>query len=103
MGLLNEKTWLIIVIGSMIGAIKANFLDRDAQGVFLRICNTIVSTFCGVAVAGHYCNNLTAWLSGLLALTSSMLSVVILETMYLLAPNTAKTIIKWYFSLNKKS
>lgn len=96
---LNDTTWIIIVIGSMIGSIKANFSNKDEQSKCTRMINIIIGIFCGIALAEHYSSNLTSWFSGLLALTGAMLSVTVLETIYLIAPTITKIIIKFYTSI----
>lgn len=99
---LNDTTWIIIIIGSLIGSIKANFSNKDEQSKCSRMINVMLGVFCGIALAQHYSNNLTVWFSGLLALTVSMLSVTVLETVYLIAPTVTKVIIKFYTNLNVK-
>lgn len=99
---LNDTTWIIIIIGSLIGSIKANFSDKVDKSILNRIVNILVGMFCGIALAGHYSNNLTIWLSSLLALTGAMLSVTILETIYLIAPTITKLIIKYYTTITIK-
>lgn len=97
---LNDTTWIIIVIGSLIGSIKANFSNKDEQSKAGRAVNIILGVFCGIALAKHYSNDLTVWFSGLLALTGAMLSVTVLETIYLIAPTITRLIIKAYTNLH---
>lgn len=90
---LNSSTLIIIVIGSIIGAIKANFSNNSSSSCN-SIINGLLSIFVGILVAEHYSDSLTTWLSGLVALTSSMLSVAILETLHDLIPVVIKILVK---------
>lgn len=89
----------IIIIGAIIGAIKANFNDNEHKSRSVRITNGLISIFCGMSVGYYYDSILTLWLNGLVALTTSMLSIAILDTLYLVTPTLTKTIIKFYTSL----
>lgn len=95
---LNDSTLIIIIIGSIIGALKANFTMESS----LR-CNTVInvvlSVFSGVVLAEHYSENLTIWLSGIVALTGSMLSVSILDTIHTVTPKVIKILIKLRFKI----
>lgn len=91
---LNDVTLGIIVVGSIIGAIKANFSTDNNTPKCNSIINGLLSIFCGIVVAEHYSDNLTIWLSGLVALTGSMLSVSILDTLHIIVPKVVKYIVK---------
>lgn len=91
---LNDVTLVIIVVGSIIGAIKANFGTDNNTPKCNRVANGLLSIFCGVLLAKQYSDNLTVWLSGLVALTTSMLSVSILDTLHIVTPKLVKIIVK---------
>lgn len=87
---------LVIIFGSLLGSMKANLNDKEYRTVFSRVLNVLLSIFCGIVVGFHYLNGLTIWFTGLVAMTISMLSVSILDTLYILAPVIAKKLIKRY-------
>lgn len=91
---LNSVTLGIIVIGSIIGAIKANFSTDNNTPKCNSVINGLLSIFCGIVIAKHFSDNLTIWLSGIVALTGSMLSVSVLDTLHTITPKLVKYIVK---------
>lgn len=87
---------IVIVVGALLGSIKANFNDKEQKTNCVRLINIVIGVFCGISVALHYEVNLATWLVGLVALTASMLSVSVLDTLYLATPTVTKLIIKVY-------
>lgn len=85
---------IVIIIGSILGSVKANFNDKENKPKYVKCFNVILGIFCGISVALHYQAELATWLVGLSALASSMISVTTLDTIYLLAPTIAKFVIK---------
>lgn len=95
--LLNEYlnlNLIVIIIGSMLGSVKANFNDKEDKPRYIKCFNVILGFFCGVSVAFHYQAELATWLVGLSALGSSMISITALDTIYTLAPALTKFLIK---------
>lgn len=91
---LNDTTLLIIVLGSFIGAIKGTFSYTEEQTSCNRLINVLVSILSGVFITKHYANDLSVWFAGLVALTSSMLSISVFDTLHSLVPKIVKAILK---------
>lgn len=93
LGKLNT-TDIIIITGSILGSIKANFNDKETKLSCNRVINIILGMFCGVLVSFHFENNNLPWLSGIVSITVSMLSVAILDTLYIATPTITKLLIR---------
>lgn len=85
---------VVIIIGSILGSMKANFNDKEDKPRYVKCFNVVLGMFCGISVASHYQTELATWLVGLSALGSSMISVTALDTIHTLAPALTKFIIK---------
>lgn len=91
---LNDTTLLIIVLGSFIGAIKGTFSYTEEQAYCNRLINILVSILSGIFITEHFASDLTVWFSGLVALTSSMLSISVFDALHSLVPKIVKALLK---------
>lgn len=98
-----DLTAVIALVGSLFGAIKANFNDSDDKHKpkYVKLFNILLGVFCGVMLSLNYANQLTLWLVGLVGLTSSMISLVVLDSLYTLAPMIVDKLVRKRFGLKK--
>lgn len=91
---------VLIFLGAVGGSLKAS-----VGKVNLKICNktlnVLIGIFCGIAVAGHYSDQLSPFLAGILSLAVSSVSIVILEDIILLAPKMLDWWISRKFNIDK--
>lgn len=90
----------LIFLGAVGGSLKAS-----VGKVNLKICNktlnVLIGIFCGITVAGHYSDQLSPFLAGILSLAASSVSIVILEDIILLAPKMLDWWISRKFNIDK--
>lgn len=91
---------ILIFLGAVGGSLKAS-----VGKVNLKICNktlnVLIGIFCGITVAGHYSDQLSPFLAGILSLAASSVSIVILEDIILLAPKMLDWWISRKFNIDK--
>lgn len=91
---------ILIFLGAVGGSLKAS-----VGKVNLKICNktlnVLIGIFCGITVAGHYSDQLSPFLAGILSLAVSSVSIVILEDIILLAPKMLDWWISRKFNIDK--
>lgn len=91
---------ILIFLGAVGGSLKAS-----VGKVNLKICNktlnVLIGIFCGITVAGHYSDQLSPFLAGILSLAISSVSIVILEDIILLAPKMLDWWISRKFNIDK--
>lgn len=91
---------VLIFLGAVGGSLKAS-----VGKVNLKICNktlnVLIGIFCGITVAGHYSDQLSPFLAGILSLAVSSVSIVILEDIILLAPKMLDWWISRKFNIDK--
>lgn len=91
---------ILIFLGAVGGSLKAS-----VGRVHLKICNktlnVLIGIFCGITVAGHYSDQLSPFLAGILSLAVSSVSIVILEDIILLAPKMLDWWISRKFNIDK--
>ena len=91
---------ILIFLGAVGGSLKAS-----VGRVNLKICNktlnVLIGIFCGITVAGHYSDQLSPFLAGILSLAVSSVSIVVLEDIILLAPKMLDWWISRKFNIDK--
>ena len=91
---------ILIFLGAVGGSLKAS-----VGKVNLKICNktlnVLIGIFCGITVAGHYSDQISPFLAGILSLAVSSVSIVILEDIILLAPKMLDWWISRKFNIDK--
>ena len=91
---------ILIFLGAVGGSLKAS-----VGKVNLKICNktlnVLIGIFCGITVAGHYSDQLSPFLAGILSLAASSVSIVVLEDIILLAPKMLDWWISRKFNIDK--
>lgn len=91
---------ILIFLGAVGGSLKASVGKAN-----LKICNktlnVLIGIFCGITVAGHYSDQLSPFLAGILSLAVSSVSIVVLEDIILLAPKMLDWWISRKFNIDK--
>lgn len=89
--------YIIIFLGALGGSIKASIEDKDDKPC-TRIINILVGFFCGVMVSGHYSDQVSPFLSGIISLTVASVAVVVLESLLNLAPRAFPRLIEYWLN-----
>lgn len=92
---LNEidVTHAVIVIGSVLGAIKANLSNKSR--CVERIIDVFIGIFIGLTI-GWYFQSENLLLSGVISLSSSMLGANVLDALLTMSPDKIReTLLKW--------
>ena len=91
-------THILVFLGALGGSLKASISNTENRQFKIhwrvRALNILIGIFCGIAVAGHYSDNISPFLAGILSLTVASVSIVVLEDIILLAPR----ILEWWIS-----
>lgn len=85
---------ITIVLGSLLGSIKASLDDNEKQTKCQRVINFLLGFYCGIAIAHTYRDNLEIGFLGLIALVSAMIGTNVLEVISDLSPEIVKKYIK---------
>lgn len=93
---LNTYNYTLILLGALLGAIKASIeLDKNKTW-FPRAVDVLLGVFVGVNSANHFGNEMNIALCSLIALIASASGAVILEVFMQLLPNIARELLrKW--------
>lgn len=94
--LINQST-LVILLGSIIGSIKANKEAKNNETVCSQLFDIMLGTFIGLFVGLHYSNELNLYVSGLVGLIAGAIGAITLEVLIQLAPNLVGKVIKKWF------
>lgn len=88
---------IIVVLGSFLGAIKANVEFEKNQSCVARALDIALGVFVGVAVAYHYGSAFSIWLEGMIALIGGVSGTMLVEVFMQVLPSIAKGAIKRFF------
>lgn len=88
---------LIVVAGSFLGSIKANFEFEKTQHCLARALDIALGVFVGVSMAYHYGSTFSIWLEGLIALVGGVSGTMLVEVFMQVLPSLAKGAIKRFF------
>lgn len=91
---------ILILLGAVGGSLKAS-VGRANLKICNKTLNVLIGIFCGIAAAGHYSDQLSPFLAGILSLAVSSVSIVILEDIILLAPKMLDWWISRKFNIDK--
>jgi len=85
---------LVIFVGSFLGSVKASVEFDSDKKCLPRLLDIILGVFCGTALTFHFGNELSVWLSGLMALVAGASGAVVIEVALQMLPSMVKTAIK---------
>lgn len=85
---------IIVVIGSLLGSIKASVELDKGKPLSHRLLDIFIGVFAGNAAAFHFGAEFSVWLNGLLAAVAGAGGAMVLEVVLQMLPEITKSFIK---------
>jgi len=87
---------VLIVIGSVVGSLKASMMYDKDKGTVSKVVNICVGVFGGCNVAAHFASELSVWLASLLSLLAGASSALVVEVLMQSTPQIVKLVVEKY-------
>lgn len=99
---MNELTQhidiIIVVIGSLLGSMKASVELDKGKPFPHRLLDILIGVFAGISAAFHFGSEFSVWLEGLLAAVAGASGAMALEVILQMLPGIVKTFVKNFIS-----
>lgn len=84
----------VVVIGSLLGSVKASVEFNKGKAFCARCLDVAVGVFIGVAIARHFGATFSLWLNGLLAVVGGASGAMVLEVIMQMIPSVTRKVVK---------
>lgn len=89
---------IIIFVGAFLGSFKSQTLS-SVDSSAIKALNVMIGLYAGTAVAFHYLGSTGYWVSAIIALIASSLTVALMDALFKMAPSIAERLVEKYLGI----